>query len=162
VVFDYRHPRSPSLLGDDLDCIHLLDDPMRVVLPADHPLARRKSIRLEELADEAWVGGCGGGVCNAMVMHWCSDAGFEPNIAFESDDHNVLIGLVAAGMGVALLPELALRIRHPDVAIRPVAGSQPMRRIFAATPKNGYRSPATEAMIEILASAVDDPAVVVA
>jgi molybdate transport repressor ModE-like protein len=152
VVFDYRHPRSPSLLGDDLDCIHLLDDPMRVVLPADHPLARRKSIRLEELADEAWVGGCGGGVCNAMVMHWCSDAGFEPNIAFESDDHNVLIGLVAAGVGVALLPQLALRMGAPGAESRPVPGGELVRRIYAAVPSDAYCSPATDAMIEVLKS----------
>ena len=77
---------------------------MRVVLPADHPLTRRKTIRLDELAEEAWVGGGEGGVCNAMVVDWCADAGFEPNIAFESDDHNVLIGLVAAGSGSPSCP----------------------------------------------------------
>src|ERR687888_2328974 len=83
VVFDYEHRRAANILDEDLDLIPLLDDPMRVVLPTDHPLANRKTVRLEQLADEAWVGGCGGGVCQAMVMHWCADAGFEPNIAFE-------------------------------------------------------------------------------
>ena len=152
VVFDYEHRRAPNILGEDLDCIHLFDDPMRLVLPADHPLTRRKTIRLEELAEEAWVGGCGGGVCNAMVMDWCADAGFEPNIAFESDDHNVLIGLVAAGVGVALLPQLALRMGLPGAESRAVAGADHVRKIYAAVPADGYCSPATDAMIEVLKS----------
>jgi molybdate transport repressor ModE-like protein len=156
VVFDYRHAHGTSILSDDLDCMHLLDDPMRVVLPADHPLARRKTVRLEQLADEAWVGGCGGGLCQAMVMDWCADAGFEPNLAFESDDHNVLIGLVAAGVGVALLPQLALRIGYPGAEIRPVARRDLVRKIYAAIPHDAYRSPATDAMIEVLRTIADE------
>jgi molybdate transport repressor ModE-like protein len=150
LVFDYRHERAASVLGEHLDTIHLLDDPLRVVLPPDHPLARRKSVRLDQLADEAWVAGCAGGLCQAMVVDWCADAGFEPNIAFESDDHNVLIGLVAAGVGVALLPQLALRMGCLGVESRPVTGPNLVRKIYAATPANGYCSPATDAMIEVL------------
>jgi molybdate transport repressor ModE-like protein len=150
VVFDYDHPRAPDLLSEGLDCLHLMDDPMRVVVPANHPLARRKAIRLEQLADEAWVGGCGGGLCQAMVLDWCADAGFEPNIAFESDDHNVLVGLVAAGVGVALLPQLAVRVAHPGTESRPVAEGNLVRKIYAAVPREAYHSPATNAMIEVL------------
>ena len=156
VVFDYEHRRAPNILGEDLDCIHLLDDPMRVVLPSDHPLTRRKTIRLDELAEEAWVGGCVGGVCNAMVVDWCADAGFEPNIAFESDDHNVLIGLVAAGVGITLLPQLALRMGLPGAESRAVAGADHVRKIYAAVPSDAYCSPATDAMIEVLKSIAAD------
>jgi DNA-binding transcriptional LysR family regulator len=150
VVFDYEHPRAPNLLGAELNCIHLMDDPMRLVLPANHPLASRKAIRVEQLADQAWVGGCGGGLCRQMVVDWCADAGFEPNIAFESDDHNVLVGLVAAGVGVALLPQLALRVEHPGTESRPVPGRDLVRKIYAAIPSDAYCSPATDAMIEVL------------
>jgi molybdate transport repressor ModE-like protein len=150
VVFDYRHDRAESILSEGLDTIHLLDDPMRVVLPAEHPLTRRKTVRLDQLVNEAWVGGCGGGLCHAMVVDWCADAGFEPNIAFESDDHNVLIGLVAAGVGVALLPQLALRMAYPGVESRPAAGADYVRKIYAAIPSDAYCSPATDAMIEVL------------
>jgi molybdate transport repressor ModE-like protein len=158
VVFDYEPGFGSGELSEGLECIHLLDDPLHIVLPPDHPLTSRKSIPLDQLADAQWVGGCCGGVCDSMLVDACAEVGFKPNVAFESDDHNVLMGLVAAGLGVALLPELALRIAHPGVAIRPVAGSKPMRRIYAAVPANGYRSPATEAMIEVLESAVDEPA----
>jgi molybdate transport repressor ModE-like protein len=154
VVFDYEHRRAASILGEGLDCIHLLDDPVRVVLPAEHPLARRnrKGVRLEDLADEAWVSGCQGGVCHAMMVDWCADAGFEPNIAFESDDHNVLIGLVAAGVGVSLLPQLALQMRYPGVESRSVTGRHLLRKVYAATPTDAYCSPATDGMIEVLKS----------
>jgi len=90
------------------------------------------------------------------VMDWCADAGFEPNIAFESDDHNVLIGLVAAGVGIALLPQLALRMGYPGAESRPVAGAGLERKIYAAIPSDAYRSPATEAMIDVLRSIADE------
>jgi DNA-binding transcriptional LysR family regulator len=60
------------------------------------------------------------------------------------------MGLVAAGVGVTLLPDLALRVLPPGVEVRPVAKSEPWRKIFAAVPIDAYRSPATEAMIEVL------------
>ena len=156
VVCDYTHGTGGEQLLEGLDCVHLLDDPLLVVVPSDHPLAPRKAIRLEQLAEHAWVAGCGGGFCNAMLEEACAEAGFRAPITFESDDHNVLIGLVSAGVGVTLLPELALRTAAADVAVRPVAGSHPMRRIFAATPSEAYRSPATEAMIEVLTSVSRD------
>jgi DNA-binding transcriptional LysR family regulator len=86
-----------------------------------------------------------------MLLEACAEPGFRPNIAFESDDHNVLMGLVASGVGVTLLPQLAVSAR-PGIAVRRVAGSRPMRRIFAATLADAHRSPATEAMIEVLST----------
>lgn len=150
VVFEYSNNLEGIRLLEGLDCIHLLDDPVFAVLPVDHALARRKSIRLEELEDESWVGGCLGGVCNSMLKDWCREAGFHPKLSVESNDHNVQMGLVAAGLGVTLLPELALRVAHPGVAVRQIARPRPTRHIFAAVPADGYRSPATEAMIEVL------------
>ena len=152
VVCDYTHGTGAGDVLEGLDCIHLLDDPLRAVVPASHPLAERKAIKLEQLANDTWVAGCGGGICNAMLAEACAEAGYRPPIAFESDDHNVLIGLVSSGVGVTLLPQLAARTVPPGVAVRPVAGSNPLRRIFAATTSDGYRSPATEAMIEVLAT----------
>jgi molybdate transport repressor ModE-like protein len=149
VVFeDSYSPGSELLTG--LDCLHLLDDSLSVVLPADHPLAARKAVRLTDLAGEPWVAGCGGGVCSDMLVDACARESFTPNVAFESDDHNVLVGLVATGVGVALLPDLCLRTPPPGVEIRPVSGSRPQRHIHAAVPADAYRSPATEAMIAVL------------
>ena len=152
VVCDYTHGTGGGEVLDGLDCIHLLDDPLVAVVPAGHSLAERKAIRLEHLAGDTWVAGCGGGICHAMLGEACAEAGYRPSVAFESDDHNVLMGLVSSGVGVTLLPELAVRTAPPGVVARPVAGTNPMRRIFAATPADAYRSPATEAMIEVLST----------
>jgi DNA-binding transcriptional LysR family regulator len=157
VVFQYSNSTGDGELLDGLDCIHLLDDPVFAVLPLRHGLARRKSIRLDELEGESWVGGCMGGVCNSMLQDWCREAGFQPRLTIESNDHNVQMGLVAAGVGVTLLPELALRIAHPGVAVRRITRPRPMRHIFAAVTSGGYCSPATEAMIEILKSVSEKP-----
>jgi DNA-binding transcriptional LysR family regulator len=148
VVFEYGVGIGD--LEEGLDVIHLLDDALFAVLPQDHALARRQTVPLEALSDEPWVSGCGGGYCHAMLVQCCNEAGFTPGVAFESSDHNVLMGLVASGVGVTLLPELATRIPHPGVEIRALAGPTPMRHIYAATPANSYRSPATKAMIEVL------------
>jgi DNA-binding transcriptional LysR family regulator len=150
VVFDYRFGLGRVDLRDGLERIHLLDDPLKVVLPPSHRLFDREKIPLAELAEEPWVAGCCGGLCHEMLKQACNAAEFEPNVAFESDDHNVLLGLVAAGVGVSLLPDLALKVPHPGVGIRAVAGSDLIREIFAAVPAESYRSPATNAMIAIL------------
>ena len=80
---------------------------MWVALPPGHPLGRRRVGQAADLADEDWL--CGRSeLRRAHVVRLCQDAGFEPTITFESDDYQVLKGLVSAGLGVTLLPELAL------------------------------------------------------
>jgi molybdate transport repressor ModE-like protein len=154
LVFDYGFDSLD--LASGLECIHLFHDPVKVVLPPGHELARRPAIALEELAGESWVGGMRDGLCHEMLMGWCAEAGFEPRVAFESNDHQVQLGLVAAGVGVTLLPELAFETTHHPVEVRSVKGVGYSREVFAAVPSEGYRSPATEAMIEVLKSVSAD------
>jgi DNA-binding transcriptional LysR family regulator len=84
-----------------------------------------------------------------MFKRACHAAGFEPTIAFENDDYHAILGFVAAGVGIALIPDLALRSAREDVVIRTLDPGAPVRRIVAAVPA-GYRPPATEAMLAIL------------
>ena len=139
-------------IGSDGDLIlnHLLDEEMHVALPSDHPLADASSIRLEQLADESWLCGTGDGSCRRLTVGSCERAGFQPNIHYESDDYAVMQAFIAQGMGVTLLPDLALLTRHPGVAIVDVAPEPPVRRIWAVTLGAGSRSNATDAMIEVL------------
>jgi DNA-binding transcriptional LysR family regulator len=145
-------------IGPDRDLIltHLLDEEMHVALPADHPLADEGCIRLDQLADENWLCGTGDGSCRRLTVGSCERAGFQPNVLYESDDYNVMQAFIASGMGVTLLPDLALLAKHPDVAIVDVAPEPPVRRIWAVTLGAGSRSNATEAMIEILAEASNE------
>jgi DNA-binding transcriptional LysR family regulator len=118
-----------------LEVEHLLDDQMWVSLPADHPLATRRAIELAELRDEDWMFACLSGTCadSNVVLRACQDAGFQPRIAYQSDDYFAIQGLVASGMGVALIPGLGLASTRDDVAVRPVKGRPPHRRIAAIT-----------------------------
>jgi molybdate transport repressor ModE-like protein len=131
--------------------LHLLDDPWYAVLPRDHPLAAKARLRLKDLAAEQWINPTQNCPCADIVTRACNSAGFDPHVAFESDDYGAIQGLVAAGVGVALIPDLALTTVRDDIAIRPLGSQAPVRRVFAATLPGGYRSPATAAMLDILA-----------
>lgn len=127
-------PYAPDALpDDDLLREHLLDDPYAVVLPVDHPLAGERDIDLAELAQEPFVGTASApGHCEAAALDACLTAGFSPVYAVEADEFPTTQGFVAAGLGVALVPGLALGALHPRVVARPVRGVQPVRHVYAA------------------------------
>ena len=148
LTFDYT--TLPAKDDRDVDRELLLTESMYVALPRDHPLAGADRVRLADLADEAWVCGTRPSSCSEAVVETCRAAGFEPRIAFESDEYPVLQGYVAAGLGYTLLPDLALPTLRSDLVIRPTRPAAPKRRVWAATRVEGARSPATEAMVETL------------
>lgn len=131
---------------------HLLDDPMYVLLPACHRVAHKSRVRLTELAEDSWIMGTTGRCPDGLILlRACQSAGFEPRVAFQSDDYAAIQGFVAAGVGVCLIPDLALVAVRDDVVVRPLHGRVPTRHIIAATLAGGYVSPASAAMLEILA-----------
>src|SRR4051794_18907002 len=136
---------------DDVDAVALLDDPMYIMLPRDHPLAERSRIKLGDLADESWMIGT---ACScpdtSIFLRACQVAGFEPHIAFNLDDYNAIQGFVAAGMGVSFIPDLALINVRDDLVIRSFGSRPPVRRIVALTLADSFRSPAKQAMLDVL------------
>jgi molybdate transport repressor ModE-like protein len=151
VVFDYE--LLPQAEDRDVELHLLLEDRMWAAVPKGHPLAKRAAITLDELADEPWLRGQCDSTCRQMVTLATRQAGFEPQVSYESDDFAVQQGLIAAKLGVTLLPDLALTNLHPGVAVVAVKPKPPMRRVWAATLTEGSRSPAADAMIEILTEA---------
>ncbi|HTR89908.1 MAG TPA: LysR family transcriptional regulator [Solirubrobacteraceae bacterium] len=137
----------------DMTRTELLEDPMYLALPAEHPLADKRRLRLEDLAEEAWVQTSRASPCARHVVRCAHTAGFEPRVAFESDDYQTVQGLVAAGVGVALIPELALSVIREDVAIRALSPSPPVRGVLAATPPGARLVPAAPAMLGMLEEA---------
>jgi len=130
----------------------LLDDPFYLCLPAGHRVARKARVRVADLAEESWILGTTGRCPDGVVLERaCQAAGFEPRVAFQSDDYNAIQGFVAAGVGVCLIPDLALVAVRDDVVIRCLEGRAPVRHVLAATLAGGYLSPAAAAMLEILA-----------
>jgi DNA-binding transcriptional LysR family regulator len=155
LLFEFPGERSGA--GKDLRTVTLLEDPMEIVLPAAHPLCARESLRLSDLHEEPWVQTSAGSPCARHVVRCCREAGFEPAVSFESDDYETVQGLVAAGVGVALVPRLALGRGlgapsvHPGIAVRSPAPAPPMRRVVVATPAGTALSPAARSMIRELA-----------
>jgi DNA-binding transcriptional LysR family regulator len=133
--------------------VELLEDPMYLALPREHRLAGRVNLRLGDLRDEAWVQTSSASPCARHVVRSCHAAGFEPNVSFESDDYQTVQGLVAAGVGVALIPELALSVVRGDIEIRALSPRPPVRQVVAAAPAGARLVPAAPAMLEILAQA---------
>ena len=138
--------------GADRDIVrtHLLDEHMHVALPPDHPLADRRSVRLEELSEEHWLCGSGETSCRQLTLRSCENAGFTPDVAYESNDYTVMLALIAAGMGVTLVPDLALMIPSPDIPVIEIEPEPPIRRVWALSLEAGSRSNATDAMVDVL------------
>jgi DNA-binding transcriptional LysR family regulator len=151
------HPGDDGCLvvagGDgpgDIELVHLFDDPMCVALPAGHPLADEYPLELSDFAGEprmhATTTHCPD---SRLFLRACHEAGFEPRIAFQNDDYPAILGFVAAGVGVALVPDMVARQVRDDVTVRELASDAPIRPIFAAMPV-GYRSPPVAAMLTVL------------
>jgi DNA-binding transcriptional LysR family regulator len=138
-------------LGPGLRATPLFEDPMKLALPKGHRLARKERIVLADLSDDAWVQTSEASACARHVVRICRAAGFEPQVSFESDDYLTVQGLVAAGVGVALIPELALsQTVSYDIAVTDLHPSAPVRHVVAATRGSGVSLPAAAAMLEIL------------
>lgn len=151
VALTVEAPNDP-IPADGLTTRHVLDDRMFIALPLGHPLAAKARVRLEELAGESWIQGTVRATCpdTRIMFRACAAAGFEPRVAFESDDYGAIQGFIAAGVGVALIPDLGLATVRDDIVIRPLVGPAPYRRVLAAALDSGSRGPAATAMLDIL------------
>jgi DNA-binding transcriptional LysR family regulator len=148
LLFEFPGVRERPGVG--LRTITLLEDPMHVALPADHRLASKRALRLPDLRGEDWVQTSEPSPCARHVVRLCLAAGFEPKVTFESDDYETVQGLVAAGVGVALIPRLALTHVHPGIVVRELSPS-PARKVVAATMSGPGVAPAARTMLKILA-----------
>jgi DNA-binding transcriptional LysR family regulator len=145
-------------VGAGLRTHALLEDPMQIALPADHPLASKRSLSLVDLREQQWVQTSASSPCARHVVRLCLAAGFEPNVSFESDDYETVQGLVAAGVGVALIPRLASTRVHEGIVLRALAPRSPVRKVVAATVGGPGVAPAAKQMLEILAGVVSSGA----
>jgi DNA-binding transcriptional LysR family regulator len=130
----------------DLRIEEISNEPMLVVLPKKHPLARRRKIELGALERDRWIVGAADDP-SSLIVAACRAAGFEPQVAFRTDDALATQSLVAAGLGVSMSsPWLAPMLRD-DVVLRSLAEPAPRRRIsaVAASPT----SPTGELLIEL-------------
>jgi molybdate transport repressor ModE-like protein len=134
----------------DVDGVLLFDEPMRIALPREHRLGGRSRVRLGELAQERWMLGTDHACPDAArFIRACHTEGFDPQIAFHNDDYTAVLGFVAAGVGVAPVPEMVARNAPGDVRLCTVRGVELTRPIVAVMPA-GYQSRPARAMLEVL------------
>lgn len=137
--------------GEDLDgfVVHpLLDEEVRVALPRGHALADKDTVSMTDLTDEEWIAGCPR--CRGHLLKIAHDAGFAPKVAFETEDYVAVQGFVAAGLGVALIPDLIRdATSNKDVVIRPL-DPQSRRKIHVVTTEDLVKVPAVAATLKAL------------
>ncbi|HZE40926.1 MAG TPA: LysR substrate-binding domain-containing protein [Stackebrandtia sp.] len=134
---------------------HLCDEPMLVALPAGHRLARRTTVRLGELADEAWIAGSSSP--EETLISAAARQGFRPRISYVVREWIAKQGFVAAGLGVTLVPALAVDSARPDIAVVPLHPKDtPLRGIYAATIADGTPSPAAARLVDVLDDVASD------
>lgn len=142
-----------------VDTLHLVDDPLHVVLPPGHPLAASGEIDLAQLADEQWVEIAAMAPVDAyqeLIRAACGAVGFTPEVAVRADDFLAAQGFVAAGLGVRLASELALGVGGgADVEVRPVRRPQPVLQICVVFREKPTVNMAVTRMIDELAQVAE-------
>lgn len=151
-----------ALLSPDsgIEFLPLLTDPFRIVFPRGHRLATKRTLSLAEAAEEPWIDlRCEVGCCREATDSAFRRAGFDPRRVVEADEYWPAQGFVAAGLGFALIPELALGVRHPGIAVRRLKrADQPERRIVAAVRRSVRDCTPVAAMLQALSRQADDRA----
>jgi DNA-binding transcriptional LysR family regulator len=143
-------PTSPSP-GPGLSITHLRQESLLVAIPKDHRFAGRRRVRIADLDGEGLVIHAGGGrsAMNAMIQHLFDEAGIRTHIAHEVAETSTLVTFVAAGLGVAIVPEPTAALAVPGVVYVPLTGT-PGVELVAAT-RAGDESPLLTRALAILA-----------
>jgi DNA-binding transcriptional LysR family regulator len=140
-------PRSVSLTT-------LRHDPLTLVLPANHSLARKVTVSMKDLMEEQFVmfqRDVGTGLY-PQFLRLCREAGFEPNITLEAREASTIIGLVAAGCGISILPESYKCIRIKGVRYRPISGASAVTKVILAN-RAGESTPLADSFFRLAVEA---------
>jgi DNA-binding transcriptional LysR family regulator len=152
---EWQH--QPRRLPPGIERHDLMRDVVRIVLPADHPLARRyrSDVPIAELAGERWATGHPEMGWEEMTERACRElGGFTPDIRHRANDANVSLALVARGLAVTLIPDLPLAKPYPGTTVRSIAEGPIERAIFAATRTVDAARPSTLALLAAVRDAV--------
>jgi DNA-binding transcriptional LysR family regulator len=152
-----EYVNSPASTDPRFARTPLLRDEFQALLPGNHHLAAAPRVALADLRDDPWVGNLPGSPCHFVTMAACASAGFSPRVRHQIDDWGIIVELVAAGLGVGLIPTLAQPPARPDVAIRPLSGPPAARNIFAATRRGTEEAPTVAAVLAAMAAAARRP-----
>ncbi|OEJ30667.1 LysR family transcriptional regulator [Streptomyces subrutilus] len=144
--FDGPPPVGPGE-RPPLDWVPLMEDPLRLVVPRGHRLAGRASLGLAELSAERWVIGCL--KTESFLRRYAERAGFELRVAASTTDYFFAQSLVAAGVGISLVPTVSLA-PSPEVTVVQLEPPRPTRHIGLLLPRRRRPNPYTQSLTEAL------------
>jgi DNA-binding transcriptional LysR family regulator len=127
---------------------HLIDDPLLLAVGGDHPLARRRTVNLDDLASERWIAGSAK-ADDAMLGAW-QWAEWQPRVELIAKEWTAKLGLVAAGLGVTLVPGLAAESVRPDVALIRIRSERPASRTVFLARRAKDEAPQARGFAELL------------
>ncbi|MFI8965542.1 LysR family transcriptional regulator [Streptomyces sp. NPDC053493] len=131
---------AQAVIGDDL---------CDILVPRDHPLAARDGVRREDLTEERWITQPPGTVCHDWLMRTLRATGYEPLIAHQAEENHTQVALVAAGLGIALVPRLG-RGELPAEVVPLRLDPIPTRRLRALWRTGAARRPAITETVRTL------------
>ena len=145
---EWEHQPHSRPAGVERHDLHL--EPVNLVLPADHPMARRhpRAVPLTELAGETWTTGHPGTGWEEMIDRTCRElGGFDPDIRHRTNDSVISLAIIAHGQAVTLLPELVAPEAQKGVVVRAIAEGPVHRTIFTATRAADAKRPSVQALL---------------
>lgn len=155
VIIDWSG--APIPLPSSMHRAALLEDVADVALPADHALANREFVELDEVAGESWISWGHGSICGAWLEDMLRARGIVPDIVHSVEEHQTRLALVAAGLGAAVMPRLGVGLPPPGVRLVPVRPAL-VRHVYVFWRADAGRRPGIRATVRALKQACADHA----
>ncbi|MGD6746857.1 LysR family transcriptional regulator [Streptomyces sp. BH106] len=147
VVLDWYN--KPMPMPEGLVKASILDDPADVAMPADHPLAGREEVGLEDFADDEWITWGQGEFCHEWLMFTLRAKGVEPQVGHRAAETHTQLGLVAAGLGVCVAPLLG-RDPMPEGVVTVPVRQKVRRHVYVVWRADADRRPSIRAAVRAL------------
>jgi DNA-binding transcriptional LysR family regulator len=159
LVVAHRDEHAPPFPTDRWQVTHLLREPLDVVLPPGHRLARRRRVRLLDLVGESWISPQPGYPVDDVLRSLALRSGAEPRVVQRVNDFGLTEQLVAAGLGVALLPRYSTDDRSGRRLVRrPLAGVRAARHVEAVARRGELARPAVRTVMRLLRAGAEEVA----
>jgi DNA-binding transcriptional LysR family regulator len=149
IALIYEYNLLPKVRDAGVEIVPLINEPLLVALPAGR-MAGGGTMALGDLADEAWIAAHRDDDLRLTFERACGLAGFVPELDYTSSDYSVIFALVEAGLGVSLVPRLALESMSMDIGFREITKPELSRTVSVAIRAGSARNPAIAALLDAL------------
>jgi DNA-binding transcriptional LysR family regulator len=157
ILLTYEFEMLPEREEPGMERVPLMSEPMAIALPVSHPMAAGP-VSIADLKDDQWVVGRDGSPFLEVQKRVSNQAGYEPHVDFHSNDYQVILAAVEAGLGVALVPPMARFADYPGVAFRQPADMEIRRHVSAVIRRGSRKSPTVAAALAAISGVAHERA----